>query len=735
MQIARKVLILLGASVFGTLLVTTTLELRSLSQQFRRENTELHTTILANLMQNLNGALFNFDESRLINQISAAFEFGSIKKIVVFDEQGKALVAFQASDDPQNPQQMSPESIHDLPALDFSKALMPYQKAALRMIRKSSESSNTLIATLWYLEGTEKTFVGHALLIFDESKADAALQKEIGNKLASALALAIVIFGLSFLLIRSLVIAKLLVLKSSALQIKKRNYSVTLPSGTGDEIAELADAFQEMIQELKAYQDKLEERVKDKTRDIRSILDTTPVGLFSFGKDLLIQSDYARHLESILEVRIIAGHSVDELLLKTSDLSHDDRERVLAALIYSMGQDDIVFEANAPNLPKELEVRVGTKRKSLDLDWSPMFNDKGLIDKILVSVRDITEHLRLKKDADLSRQNLQRLGEILTIGPDAYLRFKVDYEDILQSIHKITLESTLDITNDEIESVYVLLHTLKGYARFSQFHSIAEACHQAETALQSYKMNEKKLRQEIRIEILAIEESMALYETSFAPLQSLRNPQQKAFYPTEVKNTENHLSSLLRDMDDFADQLAKDLGKGGYIIRRELQGRDLVSGEFYKTFSRCLVHLLRNAIDHGLETIEERRAKGKEPKGVLRIYWKDDTLCLKDDGRGIDLERIREKATQMGRSIPQDQSSLVALVFEDGFSTAASTNQISGRGVGMGAVRKFLEEIDCKISIVPDRIAREGEKEYMEFHFEIKVPRHHENSQDLMHAV
>ncbi|WHA42751.1 chemotaxis protein CheA [Agrobacterium larrymoorei] len=119
-----------------------------------------------------------------------------------------------------------------------------------------------------------------------------------------------------------------------------------------------------------------------------------------------------------------------------------------------------------------------------------------------------------------------------------------------------------------------------------------------------------------------------------------------------------------------------------------------------------LVHLVRNSCDHGLETPEERIAAGKNPTGrvtlVARQTGGDVTIMIRDDGRGIDRQRVRAKAESSRLIAPgatlSDQE-LLQMIFEPGFSTAAAVTNLSGRGVGMDVVKKTIETLRGTINI------------------------------------
>ncbi len=121
-----------------------------------------------------------------------------------------------------------------------------------------------------------------------------------------------------------------------------------------------------------------------------------------------------------------------------------------------------------------------------------------------------------------------------------------------------------------------------------------------------------------------------------------------------------------------------------------------------------LIHLLRNAVDHGLETAEERRRAGKDPVGRVSLlaYQRDNTIVVEvaDDGRGIDPERMRAAAVARGLLTPEQARELpdreaCALIFSPGFSTAAAVSEVSGRGVGMDIVRRNVERVGGRVDL------------------------------------
>ena len=119
-----------------------------------------------------------------------------------------------------------------------------------------------------------------------------------------------------------------------------------------------------------------------------------------------------------------------------------------------------------------------------------------------------------------------------------------------------------------------------------------------------------------------------------------------------------------------------------------------------------LMHIIRNCIDHGIESVEDRLAKGKPSVGTVTVrasyVGTFVQIEIEDDGRGIDIEKIKEKAIEKGLCLkdePIDEYSLIKLIFEPGFTTAKTLTGVSGRGVGMDAAKKMIKELRGEIDI------------------------------------
>lgn len=188
----------------------------------------------------------------------------------------------------------------------------------------------------------------------------------------------------------------------------------------------------------------------------------------------------------------------------------------------------------------------------------------------------------------------------------------------------------------------------------------------------------------------------AFYEENARSVQYMQDEMQ-AVRMVQVGTVFSRLRRLVRD----------------YSVKSEKEIHLVIEGsetELDKTVTDQLhgplLHLIRNAMDHGLEHPEDRRRAGKDPKGViaLRAFHKGGHVIVEveDDGKGVNFEKIRAKGLALGLIDPQDDPStqqLLQLVFHPGFTTTDAVTEVSGRGVGMDTVKRDIEALLGTIDI------------------------------------
>ncbi len=147
----------------------------------------------------------------------------------------------------------------------------------------------------------------------------------------------------------------------------------------------------------------------------------------------------------------------------------------------------------------------------------------------------------------------------------------------------------------------------------------------------------------------------------------------------------------------------------GREVELELSGQDTdLDKGILDAIAEPLTHLVRNAVSHGIEPAEQRRSQGKTPRGKIRLnaYHQGNQVVVEisDDGRGIDVQKIRNRAIELGMVTSEEAARLseaetLDLIFRPGFSTAEVVTEVSGRGVGMDVVQSVLQRLKATIHV------------------------------------
>jgi len=177
---------------------------------------------------------------------------------------------------------------------------------------------------------------------------------------------------------------------------------------------------------------------------------------------------------------------------------------------------------------------------------------------------------------------------------------------------------------------------------------------------------------------------------------------QEGIMKTRMQPIEHIWSKLPRVVRDLSNSLGKQ-------VQLVMEGKETeLDRSLLEAVKDPLTHLVRNAVDHGIEEPERRVASGKSTEGTLtlRAYHEGGHVAVEvaDDGAGLNVERIAQKAVENGLLRPEqiatmDRRDIMAMVFQPGFSTAAKVTNVSGRGVGMDVVKTNIENIGGAVSV------------------------------------
>jgi len=492
----------------------------------------------------------------------------------------------------------------------------------------------------------------------------------------------------------------------------------------------------EVIEEQnRTLEHKVAERTAElaqKNNDINAMMSNMHQGLFTIMDGGVVHHEYAAYLETILGTSKIASRNFMDLLFSQSELGSDTLDQIKTAVEALIGSDEMMFDFNSHLLVSEYTMTDAEgNEKILELDWDPIvFNDD--IEKIMVTVRDVTELKALEKAAEAQKQELEIIGQILAVGQDKFAEFIATSNDFIEKCrHSIgeTAEKDLDV----IASLFRWMHTVKGNARTYGFAYVTNSVHEVESTYDELRKNENKVWDPSSLlnELAVAEADIKRYETiaaeklglsnsaesgvslnaekvgvlldkisSFdgssldAEVQSMLADSYKLLLSAQAKPIEEVISEVLESVSSLANELDKpqpsiSIDNGGVFIE----------GHAHSMMNNIFMHVMRNAMDHGIEGAEERQEKGKSAEGAIQltVNRRADAadFTVADDGRGLALSKIFSKAVEAGMYTEDGRPSddeVANLIFASGFSTADQVSEVSGRGVGMDAVKQFLEQ-------------------------------------------
>lgn len=438
------------------------------------------------------------------------------------------------------------------------------------------------------------------------------------------------------------------------------------------------------------------EALDSKNRDMHLLLDNVQQGFLTIDQAGLLAQERSAAIERWFGAPEAGASWFD--YLKTVSPAFSARSRI--------AWDEVVegtmpFEVTLGQMPARLAVQGSHYR----FDYRPIGSSEPF-ERYLVMVTDVTTEVA-RELAELEQAEAMALFERVLVDRPGFQEF---FEEAGSIVDVIVHERSKDPS-----TVKRLLHTLKGNAGLYRLNSVADLCHD----LESYVAEEGALPPAIMYEGLrtrwarvaaniqtllgtggrkielddeeyeALETAVRAGESGPALLRRVRGLRLEA------------TSKRLRHFEEQAKRIAERLDKGSVKVKVEAHDVRLDHAR-WAGFWAAFVHAVRNAIDHGIETPDERLASGKEESGTLalRTFADKDQLVVEiaDDGRGIDWGRVAKRAAAAGlpATTPSD---LERAIFVDGITTAAEVTDMSGRGVGMGALLDATRELGGEIAI------------------------------------
>ncbi|GGI54738.1 Hpt domain-containing protein [Oxalicibacterium solurbis] len=523
-----------------------------------------------------------------------------------------------------------------------------------------------------------------------------------------------------------------------------QDFTRRLPVQRMDEVGHSIVAFNGMIEKIQ----EASAQVKQKTADMQAMLQNIPQGILTVVDGNRIHPEYSAFLETVFETQDIAGRDLMELVFADTNLGADTLSQIEAIGGACIGEDVMNFAFNEHLMVGEVEKKMADGRvKILDLGWSPITDEADTVIRLMLCVRDVTELRKLTAEANEQKRELEMIGEILAVEAGKFQEFIVTSRRFLDDNEQIVRQNP-EANAFAIAKLFRNMHTIKGNGRTYGLLHLANVVHTAEqhyddlrhpetgavwdreellaglTAVRDTidryaRINEVTLgrknaeaaneldRHTLTIDRKHIQESLHRLETvntaNLHELVAVRNAVRRTLRLLGTESVADMLDGITASLPALAAELEKPapnfiIEDNGYVVHAHAA----------PMLKNVFMHLVRNAMDHGLESAEERVIKNKPATGTIRLEVgvMDNMahMALSDDGRGLALKRIRQIAidrhliTTEAAATMRD-TDLARLIMQPGFSTRSEVTNVSGRGVGMDAVLDFITRDQGRIEI------------------------------------
>lgn len=417
-----------------------------------------------------------------------------------------------------------------------------------------------------------------------------------------------------------------------------------------------------------------------RNRDLRLLLDNVAQGFATIDRHGNLSAERSKAFDRWFP------HGPDTIFVALDSLSPDFAIRTQLSW-EALVEGILPLELLLDQMPR----RFSTADTHFDVSYVPIENNAGEPpEKFLVVITDVTAEVR-REVSEREWREVLHLFERLTSDRTGVQEYFAEADDL---VAVITARE-----GGEFDRTIMArkLHTLKGNSAIFGFESIANICHDLESTLADG-------REPTATELVRLSDRWMVVTSSLERFGTRRrvielDEREQATLEEEARLTSPWLLPRIRDLrleptrrrlDVFAEQamrIAERLGKEVEVVVDD-HGLKLEPRHWGPVWSAC-VHAVRNAVDHGIEAPYDRVVAGKIPRGrlALRTMIEGDrfVIAIEDDGRGIDWKAVEARAIELGIT-PSSKASLEAALFRGGLSTANETTEISGRGIGMGAL-------------------------------------------------
>lgn len=460
-------------------------------------------------------------------------------------------------------------------------------------------------------------------------------------------------------------------------------------------------------------------RVERTHRETEDIMRTTQEGLFLLDTDLRMGTQTSQALGKILGFEVKAGdHFLERLKPSVSPKVFDTAQEYIDLLLRHDVKEKLVASLNPLDCIEVSAMQGAGKMESRFLQIRFNRVMKGTkITHLLVTANDISRQVKLERELRESERRVQdqmsMMVHILQADPITLQDFLSNANQTLNTINEElrTSNPKTGITQQELDGILRCAHQLKGDASSMQLEAVTQSLHALENDAQNLRSQTDRSGENLLPLAVRIK---SLY-SEIASIQEVigRIGQIRGMVSVEPSKPERSADcdmqhALVRQWQHFSQQLAQRHTKKVELCYLGLNLDEPATPIRY-AINTLVNQFVRNSLVHGIETPDERRQRGKSESGHLSVYVSDQCdgtleLSFRDDGRGINIEKIRQSAIQSGRYSESEAAALNArqltmLIFEPGLSTHNTVDEDAGRGVGLDAVKDLIARMGGRIRI------------------------------------
>ncbi len=483
---------------------------------------------------------------------------------------------------------------------------------------------------------------------------------------------------------------------------------------TKDELGQYAKTYNKMVFEirkshfqLKKQRDKANFMYKNIYGVSLVVFENIQQGIFLLDKDFKISKFHSKAMNEIFNNSRIAGENFSNFmrpLILPREL--EALEMFMRHLFNSDMDEDVVNQLNPID-----QVKIHTERdgivstKYIRVDFTRILR-KGKITNIMVTVSDETESILLQQhleEAEKKKQlETERVLSILKIDPSVLRGFLHNSKKMLKSISERYEQNDSDEYSELLSFTFDIIHNLKGNAMVIGMEIMGNKFHEIEETIT--KLQAKEIRGK---DFLAVLYEVDEADRMIAEISEMLNKIVNIYKKLPAEGDDAAKVLVVNTLEQGAETLSKELGKNVELVFQNEE--DVVLAKQYiEPFKDIMIQLIRNSIVHGIEAPDTRMELGKVMLGMLKIEMHRDEhdLIIKysDDGRGLDLEKIKLKAVENGvvtetglKDLSEDD--LKKMIFQEGFSTTEKADKHSGRGQGMQLVSNLITENNGSFSV------------------------------------